>query len=364
LVVSLAAIAVLIAAGVGAVIGHVAWTSSTTPVTSPIITAPPPTAPISSSPGAPSNSASIAAGVDPALVDIEVTDSYQSVEGFGTGMVLSSSGEVLTNNHVIEGETSISVRDVGNGKTYGATVAGYDVTQDMAVIQLTGASGLETVKLGDSSDLKVGQGVVAIGNAEGAGGTPSYSSGSITALDQSIRAQDEISRTSEQLTGLIETNADVVPGDSGGALANSAGAIIGMVTAGSAGFQFQGTSNEGYAIPINEALGIARQIKASQASSTVHIGPTAFLGVEVMSPFSGISGAEIVGVVPTGPAAAAGLSTGDVITGFDGQPVSSPESLTGPLLGETPGTSVQLRYLDPSGLQHTVSVTLASGPPQ
>lgn len=364
LVALLVAIAVLVAAGIGVVIGHVAWTSSTTPVTSPLTTSPPSTAPISSSPGAPSDSAAIAADVDPALVDIEVTDSYQSVEGFGTGMVLSSNGEVLTNNHVIEGETSISVTDVGNGKTYGATVVGYDVTQDVAVIQLTGASGLKTVRLGDSSDLKVGQSVVAIGNAEGAGGTPSYSGGSITALDQSITAQDEISGASEQLTGLIETNADVVPGDSGGALANSTGAVIGMDTAGSESFQFQGTSNEGYAIPINEASGIASQIEAHQASSTVHIGPTAFLGVEVMSPFRGISGAEIVGVVPSGPAVAAGLATGDVITALDGQPVSSPESLTDLLLGETPGTSVQVQYLDPSGQQHTLSVTLASGPPQ
>ena len=144
----------------------------------------------------------IAQGVNPGLVDINTTLSYQGEQAAGTGMVLTSNGEVLTNNHVIDGATSISVTDVGNGKTYTASVVGYDRSHDIAVIQLNNASGLQTVTLGDSSNVSVGQAVVAIGNAGGTGGTPSAVGGSITALNQSITASDSGDGTSETLSGL------------------------------------------------------------------------------------------------------------------------------------------------------------------
>jgi len=208
------------------------------------------------------------------------------------------------------------------------------------------------------------QGVVAVGNAEGAGGTPSYAGGSVTATNQSITAQDGITGNSEQLTGLIETNASIVPGDSGGALVDGAVQVIAMVTAGSAGFQFQPSPNQGFAIPIDEADAIAKQIESGRSSSTVHIGPTAFLGLQVQTPFSGIPGAEIVVVVPGGPAAQAGLTEGDTVTAVDGRSVTSPDSLTDLLLGEAPGASVQIQYLDLFGQQHSATVQLGSGPPQ
>src|SRR3984957_15813574 len=165
----------------------------------------------------------IASRIDPGLVDVTSTLGYQQATAKGTGIVLTSNGEILTNNHVINGATSVSVTDIGNGKTYKATVAGYDETKDVAVLQLTGASGLATANLGDSSTVGVGNAVVALGNAEGLGGTPSVATGSVTALDQSITASDESSATSEQLTGLIETNAGIEPGDSGGPLVNGHG---------------------------------------------------------------------------------------------------------------------------------------------
>ena len=179
----------------------------------------------------------IAARVSPGLVDVVSTLGDQNAEAAGTGMVLTSTGEVLTNNHVIDGATSISVTDIGNGKTYTATVVGYDKTKDIAVLQLQNASGLQTVNLGDSSTVTVGQNVVAIGNAEGKGGTPSVVTGSVTALNQSITASDEGSGNSEQLSGLIQTNAPIQPGDSGGPLVNSAGQVVGIDTAASSASQ-------------------------------------------------------------------------------------------------------------------------------
>ena len=175
----------------------------------------------------------ITSKVSPGLVDVVSTLGDENGEAAGTGMVLTSTGEVLTNNHVIDGATSISVTDIGNGRTYKASVVGYDKTQDVAVLQLQDASGLTTVSLGNSATVSTGQSVVAIGNAEGKGGQPSVVTGSVTALNQSITASDEGSGSSEQLTGLIETNAPIEPGDSGGSLVNSAGQVIGMDTAAS-----------------------------------------------------------------------------------------------------------------------------------
>jgi S1-C subfamily serine protease len=374
-----AVVAATVGAGVG--IGHGLWsTGSSTPAAA--------FAPGSSSSGSgstgvgssgsgnsagPSDASSIAAKVDPALVDINVTFSGQD-SGAGTGIVLTSKGEVLTNNHVVEGATSISVTDIGNGKTYGATVVGYDRTDDVAVIQLTNASGLQTAKMGNSSNIPVGAGVVAIGNAGGTGGTPTATGGSVTALNTTITASDEITGTAENLTGLIETNAGIQPGDSGGSLVNSSGQVIGMDTAASQGYSLNSQTNQGFAIPINKALSIASQIESGRGSSTVHVGPTAYLGVLIStsnsstSPYPGgdsnTSGALISGVVSGSPAATAGLSQGDVITSIDGHSVTSASDLTALLQQYKPGDSVQVGWTDSSAAAHTTTITLGSGPAQ
>ena len=317
--------------------------------------------------GGPANASSIAAKVDPAVVDINTTIGYQQAEAAGTGMVLTSGGEVLTNNHVIEGATSIRVTDVGNGRTYQARVVGYDRSHDVAVIQLSGASGLQTVRTGNSDNAHTGQAVVAVGNAGGTGGTPSFAGGAITATNQSITASDAADGAAEQLTGLLETNAGVVSGDSGGPLVNQAGRVVGMDTAASSGFRFQNAGTQAFAIPINEALSIARQIESGQGSGTVHVGRTAFLGVEVSDASAsgfGTSGAEIAGVVPNGPADGAGLTEGDTITSVNGQSISSAQDLTQQILTLHPGDSAAIGYVDQSGQQHTVNITLGSGPPQ
>jgi S1-C subfamily serine protease len=332
------------------------------------------------------------------LVDINTTLSYQGAQAAGTGMVLTSSGEVLTNNHVITGATTITATDVGNGKTYTASVVGYDRSHDVAVIQLHDASGLQTVTLGDSSNVSVGQSVVAIGNAGGTGGTPSAAGGAITALNQSITASDSGDGTSETLSGLIETNANIQPGDSGGPLVDTNGHVLGIDTAASGGFSFQSpnqsSGNQGYAIPINTANSLAKQIVAGTPSSTVHIGATAFIGVEVADPSTGCnassggsggvgggsgnfggsggsggsgsssSGALICSVVTSSPAQEAQLAEGDTITSVNGQNVASPTSLTNQLGSHHPGDKVTIGYVDSSGAQQSTSVTLTSGPPQ
>ena len=315
--------------------------------------------------------AQIAARTDPALVDIVSTLGYQNAGAAGTGQVLTSSGEVLTNNHVIEGATSITVTDIGNGQSYRARVVGYDQTRDIAVLQLQGASGLATVNLGNSSTAAVGQNVVALGNAGGKGGTPSVAAGRITGLGASITASDEGSGTSEQLSGLINHNAPIQPGDSGGPLLNRAGQVIGIDTAASNGTQFQSgpSQTQAFAIPINEALGLASQIEAGNASSTVHIGATGFLGVEVMSASNATAqgvpagfGAAIAGVLPAAAAAGAGITAGDVITSVDGHAVSSPSALQAAMEQHHPGDRVTIGWTDQAGQAQSATVTLAAGP--
>ena len=352
--------------------------------------------------------AATAAKVSPGLVDVNSTFGYQSAAGAGTGIVLTANGEVVTNNHVVEGATRLTATDVGNGKTYTATVVGYDPSADIAVLQLQGASGLQTATLGDSAVAAVGQAVVAVGNAGGAGGTPSSVGGSVTALNQSITATGDLIGGSERLRGLIETNADIQPGDSGGALVDSQGRVIGINTAASAGFSFsfsQGEVSNGrvqaYAIPIDTAVALGRQIEAGTGSTTLHVGASAFLGVEVApvgstgSPFgdggfgfglgggfgfgvgngsvgsgslgggsgSTASGVAITAVLAGDPAAKAGLARGDVITAVDGTALASPTALSALMLTHHPGDRVAVSYTSSGGGSHTATLTLASGPP-
>jgi S1-C subfamily serine protease len=219
--------------------------------------------------------------VEPGLVIIDSTLQYSSEQGAGTGMVINSDGLVLTNNHVIEDSTNLSAKDLANGKTYPARVIGYDETGDIALIQLQGASGLRTVPVGNSGTLRTGASVLALGNANGQGMIVP-AAGQIIALNQTITASGEGGTiTSETLHGMIETDADIVSGDSGGPLADSAGQVIGMDTAGNNVSFPQQQSATGFAIPINAALSVIRQIAAGQASSTITIGYPPFMGVYI-----------------------------------------------------------------------------------
>ena len=297
------------------------------------------------------------------VVVIETNLAYQNAAAAGTGVVLTSSGRILTNNHVIAGATTIRVVVPKTKQTYAARVVGYDRTADVAVLQLQKASHLKTVTTDNAPNLKLGARVTAVGNAGGTGKLTS-SRGNVTGLHRSIMVLGD-NGTTEQLTGLIETNAALQPGDSGGPLLNSAGRVVGIDTAASSSSPFASASRDGYAIPIGKATTIAKQIVSGKSSATVHIGATAFLGVQLgnSSSFGG-QGATIVGVVPGAPAAAAGLVPGDVIIAVAGRAVSGPSDIAPIILTHKPGDKITITYSDPTGQSQTASVTLASGPPQ
>src|SRR5271170_3185490 len=341
--------------------------------------------------------------VKPGLMIINTNLQFDSEAAAGTGMVINADGLVLTNNHVIDGSTKITATVAATGRSYSATVVGYDKTGDIALIQLQNAAGLTVVPIGNSSSVKIGNAVVALGNAEGRGSITA-AAGEVTGLNQTITASEEGGSTaSETLSGMIQTDANIVPGDSGGPLAGSTG-VIGMDTAGN-GVSDQQQAPAGFAIPINTALSVARQIAGGHASSTIAIGYPPFVGIfvgsgsssspqaqaqqqeqngggsggsgsspacytsnaeltapSVIAPVS--SGTLIVGTICGSPAASAGMTGGAVITTVNGQAVGSPDDLTGILSRFHPGDTISVTWISPSGQRSTSSLHLTAGPPQ
>jgi S1-C subfamily serine protease len=291
--------------------------------------------------------------VGPTIVDVDAQLAYQSAVGAGTGIVIGPS-TVLTNNHVVAGATTLTVRSIGNGQTFPAAVIGFDRKHDIAVLQLAGG-GLQPANIGNSDTVTVGEPIVSMGNAGGAGGTPSAVEGRVIGLNQTVSASDALTGSTETLNGLIQVDAGIRPGDSGGPTVNSANQVIGLNTAATENFHLG--RGQGFAIPINEAMAIAGQIQRGGGSPTVHIGPTAFLGVGVNDAEGG-AGAVVRQVIPTGPAAGAGFAPGDVITSINGQPVNSATALTNILDQHHPGENVMVGF---GG--RTASVTLGDGPP-
>ena len=355
---------------------------------------------------APLDPATVQKKVDPGLVDIVSNLKYQGETAEGTGMIISSSGLVLTNNHVIDQADLVNATLVtAKGPSYTARVVGYDATHDVALLQLQGVSGhLTPVRFGNSSQVRLGTSVLALGNAEGHGGTKP-AAGIINALDRSIQASDEGSNTTEDLNNMLQTNARIEQGDSGGALANNAGQVIGMITAANTSASGQSSSGGtlGFAIPINSALAIARQIAAGQPSDTVHIGLPGFLGVQVATSDSSspqqqaadqaqaghngrtsagtgscttsnqqsgvpaqvapiAAGALIVGVLCNSVAQAAGWVPGDVITSVSGHPVTTPGSLSAITSQSHPGDVVSVLWVSRDGVEHTKKCRLDQGP--
>jgi S1-C subfamily serine protease len=226
----------------------------------------------------------------------------------------------------------------------------------VAVLQLAHANGLHTININRTTPVRIGQTVVARGNAQGRGGTPKAARGKVIALHRQILAKDD-SGDSETLSNLIATNAPVEPGDSGGPLENANNQAIGMVTAGST----TSTVHRGFAIPIKAALNVAALIQAGKSSTSVHVGPTAFLGV-VLQDASG--GAEVQQIVPGKAADNAGLVAGDVISSINGVDISSSADVRKAVLTLVPGKPVPIAWTDANGVQQTGTITPTSGPPQ
>ncbi|WP_208544802.1 S1C family serine protease [Rathayibacter festucae] len=302
------------------------------------------------------------------VVTITSDLTYEGATSAGTGVILTSDGMILTNNHVVEGSTSITVTVESTGQAYTARVVGTDKTNDIAVLQLVNASGLTPATL-DTDGVAVGDAVTAVGNAKGTGNLVA-AAGTVEALGQSITTQAETGITGEKLTGLIQVDADIVAGDSGGPLVDAAGKVVGIDTAASSGT----ADITGFAIPISKALDIVATIEAGADTSTVAIGYPAFLGVSLpsgttagtasgaVSGASTAAGALIAGVIEGTPAAAAGLVAGDVVTAVDGTAVASGDALSADLAQREPGESVTLTWTTAAGTSQSATVTLVEGP--
>ena len=316
----------------------------------------------------------IAVMIDPAIVDINTfahvfgaPASRIEPLGAGTGMILTSTGQILTNNHVVEGATKIEVTIAGRSGTSTATVVGVDPTADVALLQLQGMSGLPTIIPAESASVSVGDRVLGIGNALGRGGTPSVVVGSISGLNRVITAGNP-GGSSEQLTGMLQTNAQIQPGDSGGALVDTSGHVVGMITAGGTADRSTSGPVTGFAIPTETALGIVARIRSGEACCPIMIGDRGHMGIAVrtLDPQTAHklhvpNGALVIGVEPGSPAAAVGIVAPAVIRSIGGQSVTSANAL-GPILhAYVPGQHVAVSWVDASGT-HTKTVVLDSGP--
>ncbi|MBV9830687.1 MAG: serine protease [Marmoricola sp.] len=285
------------------------------------------------------------------LVRISTSLKYENGEAAGTGLVLTSGGEVVTNHHVVAGATSIKATVMSTGKTYTARLVGADSTADVAVLQLVGASGLDTVTP-DTHAVSIGDGVTAVGDGNGTTDHLSAATGKVMATKQSITTQSEGSAAGERLTDLIEISSDVVSGYSGGATYDSDGQVLGMTTAASSG----SSDVVGYAIPIATVLKVAGDLEAGVHDSAYTYGYPAFLGV-------GLDNGTTVGQVYDGtPAAQAGISAGDRITRIDGTATGTETALRAAIAKHAPGDSIKVTWVGTDGSTHSASVTLIQGP--
>jgi S1-C subfamily serine protease len=314
-----------------------------------------PVAPAEAAPGDPIAAATQA---EPSVVRIDTAVEYQGLIGAGTGIVLDPGGQVLTNFHVVQGADRIT-GTVG-GRQVPATLIGYDRKRDIAVIQLIGAGGLPAAIIGDSNALVPGEPVVALGNAMGTDAPLTREIGTVTGFGRTVQAEDALTGTADELNGLLEFAAPVRAGDSGGPVVNGAGQVVGVTTAASVNFRM-GPGGKGFAIPINDAMGVAGQIRAGVRSDTVHIGPPVLLGVGVRTAPRDEVGVLIQDVMRGGPADTAGLVPGDIITTLDGVTLDSTNTLTSVLDRHYAGDVLDLTWIDGGGQTRTGRAVLTPG---
>ncbi len=377
-VMAAAVVSLVLGGTAGAVVAKV--TSSTSSQQPTVTTAP--TTNNNSVAATPTDIQGILSKVEPAVVDIQTTGTItqggifggtQQFQAAGTGMIITSNGEVLTNNHVIADASTIKVQLFNQSKLYNATVIGADPSHDVAVIKIEGVSKLPTVTFGKSSSLQVGDSVVAVGNALALQGLPTVTQGIVSGLHRSITTSSNgITGGSTTLTDMIQTDAPINPGNSGGPLVNSNGQVIGMNTAIITGTGTEPAQNIGFAEAIDSVLPVAKQIEAHPNSSTSTItAGKAFLGVDIQTMTSQIAaqlglpanlqGAIVVQVVPGSPAGNAGITAGSVITKVDTTTVTSASQLVTAIQKKAPGDRVTIYWTNANGNGSAV-VTLGSAP--
>jgi putative serine protease PepD len=290
----------------------------------------------------------VLARIQPAVVSVQ-TQLYQQgrfgpSRGAGSGTILTADGEVLTNAHVVEGARTISVTLNGEKDGRAADLIGMDTAHDVALIKIRNAKDLPVATLGRSSALRVGDSVVAIGNALNLGATPTVTEGIVSALNRSI------SGDGESLSGLIQTDAAINPGNSGGPLVDAQGRVVGVDTAVAGDAQ-----NIGVALAIDNVKPIIESLRAGKGSSSTVVGQQPFLGVSLQD---ATSGAGVAQVVPGSPADDAGLQAGDVITKVDGTAVSSPAEAVTAVRSHKVGDTVTITWTR-NGRTMTGKATLA-----
>jgi S1-C subfamily serine protease len=331
----------------------------------------------------PTDLQAVLAKVEPAVVSIDTALSTGSgvgtevAAGAGTGMIITSDGEVLTNNHVVAGASTVTVTLFGQTDALAAHVIGTDPSRDVALVQIDDQHDLPTVQLGDSAAMQVGDAVVAIGNALALQGGPTVTDGIVSAKDRSLSAQLDFSDATESLSGLLQTDAPINPGNSGGPLVNSQGQVIGMNTAvaeSSAGNA--PAQNIGFAIPVDAIKPLLAGLRTggtggtSGGVATGNGGHTGYLGVVVEDDTPQVakaqhltptSGALVVGVTSGSPADSAGIKVGDVIVSVAGSPVTDTERLVQDVQSRSPGEKVAVGFYRGSQ-RSTVTITLGTAP--
>lgn len=290
--------------------------------------------------------AGVVSAVEPAVVSVEASIGGGGV-GSGTGVILTAGGEVLTNAHVVAGAGRIRVTLAGEAQARAADVIGVDRAADLALLQIQGASGLPTARLGDSSSVQVGDDVVAIGNALALRGGPTVTRGIVSALDRSLDTD------TGTMTGLIQTDASISSGNSGGPLVNAYGEVVGINTAVASGGRSSAAENIGFAIAMDRALPVVERLRGGAAT------PVGYLGVSSADPTDGSRAAVIVNVEADSPASTAGLRVGDLLTHVAGKAVAGSAELAGVVAEHEPGETVELSVLR-AGQPLTVRVTLGT----
>ena len=346
----------LLSGGVGGAVGALATGSSNGGVTNALNQ---PVTQANQAANAPDGSVqAVAAKVVPSVVQIQVTG--RTGEGEGSGVILSSDGLILTNNHVVSGAGAGARLEVrfSDGSTAGATVVGTDPSSDIAVIKAQGRSDLQPIELGTSDGLQVGQGVVAVGSPLGLAGT--VTSGIISSLNRPVATSGQ---STDQTTVIdaIQTDAAINPGNSGGALVDMSGKLVGInsaiatLGAGASSAESQsGSIGLGFAIPVDQARRIADELVQSGKATQ------AIIGISVPSR-DDANGATVLGVTDGGPAAQAGIPTGAVVTKVDDRVISSGDALIAAVRSHAPGDQVSVTY-EQGGRSNTVSVTLGTAP--